>query len=239
MKKRALDGPLLPLVRRLNEIRRANPALQRVRERRRFLETESEHLFAYAKRSGANVVVAVVNLDPFDAARGPVVVLPAHARPAAGVPARGAAHRPATSTWRIGRNYVRLEPGPEPRAAGGASAAATAADARRARRPVVRVRPAVVQARGLLRDPHPRLLRLERRRLGRPARHPGEARLPAVARRRLHLAAADLRVAAARRRLRHRRLLRPSIPTTARSRTSASSSRRRTSAASASSPTSS
>ena len=34
-----------------------------------------------------------------------------------------------------------------------------------------------------------------------------EARLPAVARRRLHLAAADLPVAAARRRLRHRRLL--------------------------------
>ena len=72
---------------------------------------------------------------------------------------------------------------------------------------VVRVRPAVVQARGLLRDPHPGLLRLERRRLGRPARHPGQARLPAVARRRLHLAAADVRKPAARRRLRHRGLL--------------------------------
>src|SRR4051812_41864664 len=54
--------------------------------------------------------------------------------------------------------------------------------------PVVRVRSAVVQARRLLRDPHPRLLRLERRRLGRPAGDPGEARLPPVARRRLHLA---------------------------------------------------
>ena len=54
-------------------------------------------------------------------------------------------------------------------------------------------RPAVVQARGLLRDPHPRLLRRQRRRLGRLPRPDREARLPAVARDRLHLAAADVR----------------------------------------------
>ena len=29
-KQRALDGPLLPMVRRINEIRRENPALQRL-----------------------------------------------------------------------------------------------------------------------------------------------------------------------------------------------------------------
>ena len=40
-KKRALDGPLLPLVRRLNRIRRENPALQRL-DNVAFLETENE-----------------------------------------------------------------------------------------------------------------------------------------------------------------------------------------------------
>ena len=75
-----------------------------------------------------------------------------------------------------------------------------------AEQPVVRGRPAVVQARGLLRDPHPRLLRRQRRRLRRLPRPDREARLPAVARDRLHLAAAVLPVAAARRRLRHLRL---------------------------------
>ena len=99
--------------------------------------------------------------------------------------------------------------------------------------PLVRGRPAVVQERGLLRDPHPRVLRRQRRRLRRLPRADREARLPAVARRRLHLAAAVLPVAAARRRLRHRRLLPRSTPTTGRSRTSATSSRPPTSAASA------
>ena len=73
---------------------------------------------------------------------------------------------------------------------------------------MVRAGPALVQAGGLLRDPHPRLLRRQRRRLRRLPRADREARLPAVARRRLHLAAADVRVAAQGRRLRHRRLLR-------------------------------
>ena len=73
---------------------------------------------------------------------------------------------------------------------------------------LVRARPAVVQARGLLRDPPARVLRRQRRRLGRLPRADREARLPAVARRRLHLAAADVPLPAARRRLRHRRLLR-------------------------------
>ncbi len=72
---------------------------------------------------------------------------------------------------------------------------------------VVRGGPAVVQAGGLLRDPHPRLLRRQRRRLRRLPRADREARLPAVARHRLHLAPADVPVAAAGRRLRHLRLL--------------------------------
>ena len=60
MKQRKLDGPLLPLVQRLNAIRRAEPALQRF-ENLRLLGTHGEHVFAYAK--GTEIAVAV-NLDP-------------------------------------------------------------------------------------------------------------------------------------------------------------------------------
>ena len=60
MKERTLDGPLLPLVQRLNEIRRAEPALQRL-ENLRWLETENDQLVAFAKGD----VIVVVNVDPF------------------------------------------------------------------------------------------------------------------------------------------------------------------------------
>jgi starch synthase (maltosyl-transferring) len=104
-KQRALDGPLLPLVRRLNEIRRAEPALQRF-ENLRLLDTHGEHVFAYLK--GREVAVAV-NLDP----RGPredVVVVP----PDAGLPEEFPVRDLLTGEryrWRVGRNYVGLAPG--------------------------------------------------------------------------------------------------------------------------------
>src|SRR6185503_14311118 len=60
VKQRTLDGPLLPLVRRLNEIRRSELALQRL-ENLRWLETENDQLVAYAKDD----VIVVVNIDPF------------------------------------------------------------------------------------------------------------------------------------------------------------------------------
>ena len=59
VKRRALDGPLLPLVQRLNEVRRAEPALQRL-ENLRWLETENDNLVAYVKDD----IVCVVNIDP-------------------------------------------------------------------------------------------------------------------------------------------------------------------------------
>jgi starch synthase (maltosyl-transferring) len=108
VKRRALDGELLPLVRRLNEIRRANPALQRFGNLT-LLETESDHLFAYAKRRGANVVVVVVNTDPF-ADREGVAIVPA----SLGLPPTFRAEEllsQQTFTWQTGRNYVRLGPG--------------------------------------------------------------------------------------------------------------------------------
>jgi starch synthase (maltosyl-transferring) len=106
-KSRKLDGPLLPLVRRLNEIRRGNPALQRL-ENLEFLETENEQLLAYAKRERGNVLLACVNLDPRAAQEG-VVVIPAWL----GLPPAFAVEDllgGETYDWRIGRNYVRLDP---------------------------------------------------------------------------------------------------------------------------------
>jgi starch synthase (maltosyl-transferring) len=104
VKQRRLDGELLPLVRRLNEIRREHAALQR-RENVRFLETENEQLIAYAKDD----VLVVVNLDPRRAQEG-VTVVPA----ALGLPPAFAVRDLLTDddhAWRIGRNYVRLDPG--------------------------------------------------------------------------------------------------------------------------------
>jgi starch synthase (maltosyl-transferring) len=108
IKKRTLDGPLLPLIGRLNAVRRANPALQRI-DNLTFLETENEHLIAYIKRSGDNAVIACVNLDPIAPREGVVTIPPELGLPAAfdvsDLLGDGA------FTWRAGRNYVRLEPG--------------------------------------------------------------------------------------------------------------------------------
>jgi starch synthase (maltosyl-transferring) len=108
VKERRLDGPLLPLARALNEARRAHPALQRV-ETISFLETENEALIAYAKRLGNDVVLTCVNLDPHTAQEGVVVVPVALGLPPA-FTVRDLLGEDAFS-WRIGRNYVRLEPG--------------------------------------------------------------------------------------------------------------------------------
>ena len=104
-KRRKLDGPLLPLVRKLNEIRRAEPALQRF-ENVELLETHNEHVLAYAK---AREIVVVVNLDPH-LPREDIVVVP----PESGLPAEFPVTDLITGKryrWRVGRNYVGLAPG--------------------------------------------------------------------------------------------------------------------------------
>ena len=63
IKKRALDGALLPLIGRLNHVRRENPALQEF-SNVTFLDTANEAIIAYAKQSARNTVITVVNLDP-------------------------------------------------------------------------------------------------------------------------------------------------------------------------------
>jgi starch synthase (maltosyl-transferring) len=107
IKQRALDGPLLPLVQRVNQIRRDNPALQRLGNVR-FLETQNDALIAHAKREDGNVVVTVVNVDPHSAQEGLV-----------GVPYELGVPPAFTVTdlldlgrydWHVGGNYVRLDP---------------------------------------------------------------------------------------------------------------------------------
>src|SRR5690606_20811686 len=66
--------------------------------------------------------------------------------------------------------------------------------------------PALVQNRRVLRGVGPRLRRLQQRRLRRPARPDQQTRPPAMAGHRLPVAAADLPVTPARRRLRHLRI---------------------------------
>lgn len=54
---------LAPLITKVNEIRRAHPALQRLRNLH-FHPTDSESVIAYSKREGNDLVFIVVNLDP-------------------------------------------------------------------------------------------------------------------------------------------------------------------------------
>jgi starch synthase (maltosyl-transferring) len=108
IKNRRLDGPLLPLIRRVNEIRRENRALQRI-DNIRFLDTESDQLVAYAKEDEGKIVLVCVNLDPFSRREG-VCVAPVEL----GLPPAFNAVELLTETifsWRIGRNYLGLEPG--------------------------------------------------------------------------------------------------------------------------------
>ncbi|HET7043379.1 MAG TPA: alpha-1,4-glucan--maltose-1-phosphate maltosyltransferase [Gaiellaceae bacterium] len=108
VKARDLDGPLLPLVARLNEIRREHAVFRRL-DNLLFLETESPHLLAYAKGTGPETVVCCVNLDPHTAHEG-VAIVPV----SLGTPPAFHAHDLLSDVrfdWRIGRNYLRLEPG--------------------------------------------------------------------------------------------------------------------------------
>ncbi len=107
-KTRTLDGPLLPLLAKLNRVRRENPALQWL-DPLTILETENEQLFAFLKQRGDNAVVTVVNLDPSRQQEG-VCVLPV----STGLPPAYPVHDLLSGekwTWRIGRNYVKLPPG--------------------------------------------------------------------------------------------------------------------------------
>ncbi|HTX45494.1 MAG TPA: alpha-1,4-glucan--maltose-1-phosphate maltosyltransferase [Solirubrobacteraceae bacterium] len=108
LKARKLDGPLLPLVRKLNSARHSNPALQDL-SNITFLDTANDALVGYAKQSGGNTVIVIVSLDPFGAQEG-LATIPAHL----GLPPSFEARELLTGEhfrWRIGPNYVRLVAG--------------------------------------------------------------------------------------------------------------------------------
>ena len=111
IRSRRLDGPLLGMVGTLNRVRRAHPALQRL-ENIAFLPVENDALLAYVKRADGETLIVVVNVDPHQTQEG-IVVVPGEL----GLP-------PAFATedlldgerysWRLGRNYVRLDPAERP-----------------------------------------------------------------------------------------------------------------------------
>ncbi|WP_037845873.1 alpha-glucosidase C-terminal domain-containing protein, partial [Streptomyces sp. NRRL S-474] len=94
-------------------IRREHPALHRLRNLR-FHHTDNEALLAYSKRTGPDVVLVVVNLDPHHTQEATVSL---------DMPQLGLdRHEPVpvrdeltgeTYQW-SGNNYVRLEPGRAP-----------------------------------------------------------------------------------------------------------------------------
>jgi starch synthase (maltosyl-transferring) len=108
LRRRKLDGALLPLVKRLNFLRRENPALQHL-SNVTFLDTANDALIAYVKQSAGNTVFTVVNLDPHQAQEGVATV-----SASLGLPPSFTARDLLSDerfNWRIGPNYVRLEPG--------------------------------------------------------------------------------------------------------------------------------
>jgi starch synthase (maltosyl-transferring) len=107
LKRRTLDGELLPLIARINHIRRDNPALQEF-PNVTFLETANEALIAYAKQSRGNTVIVAVNIDPFQAQEGLAIV-----PDTLGLPDYFVVHDMLSDEryqWRRGRNFVRLVP---------------------------------------------------------------------------------------------------------------------------------
>ena len=58
------SNSLQPLIKRVNRIRRDNPALQHMRNLR-LHQTDSPHLLAYSKQMDDNLILVVTNLDPY------------------------------------------------------------------------------------------------------------------------------------------------------------------------------
>jgi starch synthase (maltosyl-transferring) len=112
-----LDRPdsLRPLITRVNAIRNQHPALQQNRTLR-FLNTDNEMLLAYTKTApdGSDVVVTIVNLDPFWKQSG-WIELPVERIPGEPEYQVHDLLNEGTYTWRAGAwNYVELDPAVTP-----------------------------------------------------------------------------------------------------------------------------
>ncbi|MBM9503747.1 alpha-1,4-glucan--maltose-1-phosphate maltosyltransferase [Actinacidiphila acididurans] len=109
----AAGRSLAPLISTLNRLRRRHPALQQLRDIT-FHDVDNPALMAYSKRRGGDVVLVVVNLDPFHTQEAtlslnmPELGLSWHES----FPVRDEL---TGETYHWGRdNYVRLEPGRAP-----------------------------------------------------------------------------------------------------------------------------
>jgi starch synthase (maltosyl-transferring) len=101
---------LQPFMRRVNRIRRENPALQQMRTLQ-FHETQNPDVIAYSKAVGTNLIVVVVSLDPHREQEGQLVLPPDEV----GLPPDEAfpVHdllQDARYTWRGQHHYLRLTP---------------------------------------------------------------------------------------------------------------------------------
>jgi len=101
---------LQPFMRRVNRIRRENPALQQMRTLQ-FHETQNPDVIAYSKAVGTNLIVVVVSLDPHREQEGQLVLPPDEV----GLPHDEAfpVHdllQDARYTWRGQHHYLRLTP---------------------------------------------------------------------------------------------------------------------------------
>ena len=107
IKDRKLDGPLLPMMQRLNAIRHENVALQ-YQSNVAWLDAQNDQIFAYAKHEPGNTIITVTNLDPHNQQAG-LVTIPA----VLGLAPVFVVEDQFTGNhydWRIGQNYVELNP---------------------------------------------------------------------------------------------------------------------------------
>ncbi len=107
IKDRKLDGPLLPMMQRLNAIRHENVALQ-YQSNVAWLDAQNDQIFAYAKQEPGNTIITVTNLDPHNQQAG-LVTIPA----VLGLAPVFVVEDQFTGNhydWRIGQNYVELNP---------------------------------------------------------------------------------------------------------------------------------
>ena len=108
IKQRTLDGALLPMIQRINTIRREHPALQEL-SNITFLDTGNDGMIAYVKRTGSDVLITAVCLDPHTAQEA-MINVPA----SLGLPPTFTVHDLLSGEryrWHIGHNFVRLAPG--------------------------------------------------------------------------------------------------------------------------------
>jgi starch synthase (maltosyl-transferring) len=106
----ARPDSLAPLIRRVNRIRRSNPALQS-QNNIAFHPVSNDRMIAYTRRAGTNILLAVVNLDPQNRQSGTVDLQIQNlgldpARPYRLHDLLSGAHY----EWRGWRNYAELDP---------------------------------------------------------------------------------------------------------------------------------